>query len=152
MDADFLINVILENIVASYFNATLITFGHSHSNEDQVYPAMFPIVQVIEGLYELGQVMENFAQTNNISNIVQYPSLIRSEQIEYTFGYCALPKKMWESVWDFRIFCEAFSITTWLELLLMLILVSIFISLLCRPNFCPFYFPPLPVSMGTTCL
>lgn len=134
-DADFPINVILANIVASYFNVTLITNGYSNGNEDQEYPVMLPVVQVVGGMYEINQTMENFAYTNNISKVVEYPSLNRSEQIDYNFGYCALPTKMWNSNWDFRIFCDPFSISTWLILLLTLILVTIFISFLWRHKF-----------------
>lgn len=129
LESDYVINAILLNIVASYFNASLITFGHPLVGSEMTppCPVIYPVVQVFGGVFSTDFVVGNFIITNNISKVIEYPRFVKSEQGVYNFGYCAQPRKKWDSAWDFRIFADPFDIWTWILLGCFFILVSIFV-------------------------
>lgn len=129
----FAISFITGNIVARYFNATLITNDsplakNTLINNSQIpttsHPQILPHVQSFGGLYQVAQVWKLFCSSRNNKNISECPALIKQDQIEFNFVYCSLPRKKYDSTWHFRILSDPFDLWTWLVLSSALILVS----------------------------
>lgn len=69
-------NFILGNIVATFFNATLITFEHPNASDtaSPPYPIMFPYTNVFGGVFQVDHVYRKYSIVNPISKIIEGPS------------------------------------------------------------------------------
>lgn len=132
---DYPIFYIVGNILATYFNASLITVGHPlYSERKMKYPQIAREVSVFSGFMQAGTVC-NHLNSSVIKDksfglsCTEPPVFKNMEPKLYNFLYCATPKRRRGSPWDFSMFIVPFDKWTWVGLLLLLVLMSLVLSI-----------------------
>lgn len=144
----FSINYIVGDMVAKFFNLTLITNGHAAiRNSSEIpgkcgkltmttFPQLISPVSIFGGLARSLNLWNCFYnQSRRISNTTENPAFVKKESAIYNFAYCSSPTKTFESMWNFKMLTEPFDIWTWLVLSVLLIFVSILVSVSTSHNF-----------------
>lgn len=128
---DYPISYIIGNIIAQYFNATLMTRGHSESI--MKYPSYTVEVGVFGGIKQIGTVWSQFyplALERNSAAMenLELPTFIKRSPNWLNFLYCSIPERKWSTPWKFSFFAVPFDKWTWLALFSLTFLVSLLVS------------------------
>lgn len=136
---DNIVNFIMGEIVATYFNATLITHGHPQYEDVGTVqgkmrlnmtkaknPRMIPDLRVFANKRNLSQVWDHFYTFN--FRTIEMPTLVPKNHRNFNFAYCSVPHRKSDSSWKFSIFTDPFDIWTWWVLVALVILVSILLA------------------------
>lgn len=143
---DEAVSYILGNIIASHFNATLITFGHSQAkyysqqNFTSPYPIIIPYMTALSA-----EIV--WKKTYNSNKTSERPTIFKRHRLDNNFAYCSVPEQKYTSATDFTIFTDPFDVWTWLILLFHLVTVSILVSISIRQKFFTTFMSALAVLL-----
>lgn len=136
-------NYILCNIIAKYFNSTLITYPHPHGGHETVknYTSWFPLILTdvlsTAGSHQIKYIWDSFYPPNGTMKtpLSELPTFIKKSNYVMNFAYCSFTRQQLQSTWNFSIFSNPFDMWTWLVLVLIILLVSWLVSRLNHRNF-----------------
>lgn len=122
------IDYIIGNIIATYFNATLITFEHAEVKNSSKFsfPSMYPTIYPFQVTFKAERIWKRYSSLNNSPEL---PAIFKRHQDDNNFAYCSIQRSKFGSTWDFTIFTDPFDIWTWLILLFLLVVVSKLVSI-----------------------
>lgn len=153
----YAVQYVLADLVAQATNSTLIAKGHPNFQVGgeggrnwfvAKYPRIIPDCRIFDSRTKsLEFIWNKFFNRSR----PEMPTFVVKPKADSSFSYCALPKIKWDSTGDFSIFTDPFDSTSWLVLVLALILVSLLVHSSVKYGFSPAFFRTLSVmiSAGT---
>lgn len=127
----FAMTYILGNILARYFNSTLIATDNPNLAHEinSAFPRMMGIVHVFSAGFNPRKIWKQF-YVNKAFKMQEHETteFVVRDSIELNFAYCSVPKDKWNSPWDFFIFTDPFDMPTWFVLSVLLVLVTLIVS------------------------
>lgn len=131
------VHQIQATLMAQALNATLITKGHACFQNggfggskwrEGIYPRILPDARTFERKDKTpifawekyyNKSGHYFSATSELLGFALKPKL------EYTFVYCAFPKRDWDSSWNVSFFVAPFDYLSWLGIFCSLVLISL---------------------------
>lgn len=143
---DFVINFIFAKLLANFFNLTLVTNDNSMIVNNYAtkcgsliltdFPQIISHVDTFGGLEQAINVWNCFYNASvGKPGVTERPVFFKKESPHFNFAYCSVPRRKFESSWNFRIFTVPFDVWTWVVLTILLLLVSIIVSISARQDF-----------------
>lgn len=123
--------IVLSNILAESINATLIAIGHPNFDTELKLNSTQPRIFPGQRIFGAGGWTVEFLWKRyefHLKHRLELPVFVQEDALAFGFVYCSVPRRKWDSSWNFTIFTDPLGYYSWIGMLLALILTTLVLS------------------------